>query len=105
MLKKLKEELKKSGIIKNLKGHESYKAEAGKFKWRIKKMLGIVKWFDEKKGYGFVTDNETGADYFCHFSSIISEEGYKILKEGQKVSFDEDEKEEKRLRAKNVRKV
>ncbi len=68
-------------------------------------MLGIVKWFDEKKGYGFVTDNETHEDYFCHFSSIISEDDYKILIEGQKVSFDKDEKEEKRLRTKNVRKI
>ena len=68
-------------------------------------MLGIVKWFDEKKGYGFVTDNETGADYFCHFSSIISEEGFKTVGDGQKVSFDLDKDDQDRPRAKNVRKV
>ena len=49
---------------------------------------GKVKWFDTKKGYGFVADSVSdGKDYFVHFSEIQSE-GYKTLEDGQKVSFD-----------------
>lgn len=68
-------------------------------------MLGKVKWFDERKGYGFLVDDETQEEYFCHFSSIISENGYKVLIDGQKVSFDKDEKAEKGLKSKNIRKI
>jgi len=49
---------------------------------------GKVKWFDGKKGYGFVSDSaSTGTDYFVHFSEIQTE-GFKTLEEGQKVSFE-----------------
>ena len=48
---------------------------------------GIVKFFDTKKGYGFIA-GEDGVDYFVHFSSIISESEYKTLSEGQEVVFD-----------------
>lgn len=47
---------------------------------------GIVKWFDEKKGYGFITV-EDGNDAFVHFSNIESE-GFKTLAEGQKVTLE-----------------
>lgn len=47
---------------------------------------GIVKFFDNKKGYGFINAEQT--DYFVHFSSIISDEDYKRLSEGDKVSFE-----------------
>ena len=47
---------------------------------------GTVKWFNESKGYGFITKDD-GADIFVHFSSINSE-GFKTLKEGQKVEFE-----------------
>ena len=47
---------------------------------------GVVKWFDEAKGYGFITPDEGGSDAFVHFSSINSE-GFKTLTEGQKVIF------------------
>ena len=47
---------------------------------------GIVKFFDNKKGYGFINADQT--DYFVHFSSIISDEDYKRLSEGDKVSFE-----------------
>ncbi|MBS6105996.1 cold shock domain-containing protein [Anaerococcus sp.] len=47
---------------------------------------GIVKFFDNKKGYGFINADQT--DYFVHFSSIISDEKYKKLYQGDKVSFD-----------------
>ena len=48
---------------------------------------GTVKFFNEKKGYGFIT-KEDGNDVFVHFTSIESEEDFKTLKEGQAVEFD-----------------
>ena len=46
---------------------------------------GVVKWFDSKKGYGFITSEDK--DIFVHYSGIISD-GFKSLTEGQNVSFD-----------------
>lgn len=48
---------------------------------------GTVKWFSNAKGYGFILSEEGGDDIFAHFSAIEME-GYKSLKEGQKVEFD-----------------
>lgn len=48
---------------------------------------GIVKFFDNKKGYGFIK-SDAGGDYFVHFTSIISDEDYKKLDEGDRVSFE-----------------
>ena len=49
---------------------------------------GTVKWFDTKKGYGFVADSVSeGKDYFVHFSEIQTD-GFKTLEEGQKVEFE-----------------
>ena len=48
---------------------------------------GIVKWFNECKGFGFITPHEGGEDIFFHFSAIMSA-GYKSLMENQRVSFD-----------------
>ena len=47
---------------------------------------GTVKWFNNKKGYGFITP-ESGDDIFVHYSAI-SDEGYRSLDEGQAVEFD-----------------
>jgi CspA family cold shock protein len=47
---------------------------------------GKVKWFSNKKGYGFIT-KEDGTDIFVHFSAIVAE-GYKSLKENQEVEFE-----------------
>ncbi|MEK7729582.1 MAG: cold-shock protein [candidate division KSB1 bacterium] len=47
---------------------------------------GTVKWFNEAKGYGFVK-RDSGEDVFVHFKSILTE-GFKTLKEGQKVQFE-----------------
>lgn len=48
---------------------------------------GTVKWFNAKKGFGFITNSESGEDVFVHYSGIVSD-GYKTLDEGQNVSFD-----------------
>jgi cold shock protein len=47
---------------------------------------GVVRWFDSKKGYGFI--DVAGVDYFAHYKDIEME-GYKDLQEGQKVTFRE----------------
>jgi CspA family cold shock protein len=47
---------------------------------------GTVKWFNEKKGYGFI-EQEDGPDVFVHYSGIVSD-GYKTLNEGDRVTFD-----------------
>ena len=60
---------------------------------------GRVKWFDAKKGFGFI-EQEGGDDVFVHFRAIISE-GYKTLDEGQEVEF-ELEDGEKGPQAANV---
>ena len=48
---------------------------------------GTVKWFNDSKGFGFITPDEGGDDLFAHFSAIQSA-GFKSLKENQKVSFE-----------------
>jgi CspA family cold shock protein len=48
---------------------------------------GTVKWFNDSKGFGFITPDGGGKDLFAHHSSIQGG-GFKSLKEGQKVSFD-----------------
>jgi CspA family cold shock protein len=62
---------------------------------------GTVKWFNDAKGFGFITQDDGGADVFCHFSAIQNE-GFKTLAEGQKVEF-EVKKGPKGLQAENVR--
>ena len=64
---------------------------------------GTVKWFNEAKGYGFISNDDGSGDVFVHFSAIQSE-GYKTLAEGQKVTYDTeaDPKNPSKLRAVNV---
>ena len=48
---------------------------------------GIVKWFNNEKGFGFITNSENNEDLFVHFSGIASD-GYKSLNDGDDVTFD-----------------
>lgn len=63
---------------------------------------GTVKWFNDQKGYGFLTQ-DSGEDVFVHFSAI-SGDGYRSLQEGDKVTF-EVEPGDKGLKAVNVRRA
>ncbi|MGQ9655759.1 MAG: cold-shock protein [Thermodesulfobacteriota bacterium] len=63
---------------------------------------GIVKWFNDKKGYGFIQQRD-GRDLFVHFSSI-NMSGFKTLNEGDRVSF-EVEETDRGPQAKNVQKI
>lgn len=66
-------------------------------------MQGKVKWFNESKGYGFITPDDGSKDVFVHFSAIEAE-GYKVLHEGDEVSFELQETDKGR-QAVNVAKI
>jgi cold shock protein len=63
---------------------------------------GIVKWFNDKKGYGFINEDQ-GRDIFVHFSAIDMQ-GFKTLSEGDVVMFDVEESD-RGPEAKNVKKT
>ena len=65
-------------------------------------MNGTVKWFNDKKGYGFLVQ-EDGQDLFVHYTSVDMP-GFKTLREGDRVSF-EIEETDRGPQAKNVRRV
>ncbi|MDN3523277.1 cold-shock protein [Halomonas ramblicola] len=62
---------------------------------------GTVKWFNDTKGYGFISPDDSGDDLFAHFSEIQAE-GFKSLQDGQKVSF-EVTQGKKGLQASNIK--
>ena len=73
-------------------------------KERTKKMAqGIVKWFNDSKGFGFISQDDGGNDVFVHHTAIESE-GFRTLAEGQRVEF-EVQQGPKGLQAANVRAV
>ena len=63
---------------------------------------GKVKWFDAKKGYGFITDNETQKDIFLHVSAL-EDSKLRVLKEEQTLNYDIKEEKDK-LQAINLKK-
>ncbi len=68
-----------------------------------KMATGTVKWFNDAKGFGFITQDDGGEDVFCHHTAIQAD-GFRSLAEGQKVQFDVT-KGPKGLQAANVRAV
>jgi CspA family cold shock protein len=64
---------------------------------------GTVKWFNETKGFGFISNDDGSGDVFVHFSAIQGN-GFRTLAEGQQVTFDteQDPKDRNKLRAVNV---
>ena len=63
---------------------------------------GIVKWFNDAKGFGFITPDDGGKDLFAHFSEIQAG-GFKSLAEGQRVEFVADKAQRDRKRQKSAR--
>ena len=51
---------------------------------------GTVKWFNETKGYGFISNDDGSGDLFVHFSNIMGD-GFKTLRDGEAVEFDQSE--------------
>ncbi|MGQ4878526.1 cold-shock protein [Billgrantia sp. LNSP4103-1] len=64
---------------------------------------GTVKWFNDSKGFGFITPTDGGDDLFAHFSEIQAD-GFKSLQEGQSVSFDVTQGK-KGLQASNIKQI
>lgn len=70
----------------------------------VSKLTGSVKWFNPQKGFGFLTRDDGQRDVFVHFSAIQSNDTFRNLNEGERVSF-EVEDGPKGPRAKNVERI
>ena len=64
------------------------------------RMKGRVKWFDDKRGYGFIT-SEAGEDVYVHYTAVVKE-GYRTLKHNWRVEFDVATADDGRIEARNV---
>lgn len=65
---------------------------------------GVVKWFNDEKGYGFITPDDGSADVFAHFSNIVQDSGRRTLLEGEQVEF-ETAQGPKGLQAENIHRL
>ena len=74
-----------SDVVSTQVSFQSVQVDAAEAVHQRNKVNGIVKWFNESKGFGFI-EQESGPDVFAHFSAIVSD-GFKTLMEGQKVQF------------------
>lgn len=66
-------------------------------------MIGIVKWFDDKRGYGFITGKD-GVDTYVHYTAIVSD-GYRTLKHNWRVEYDVVVDDGGRVEARNVKPI
>ncbi len=66
-----------------------------------KVFTGTVKWFNNRKGFGFIVSDETESDVMLHHSAIVMD-GFKTAKEGDTVQFEIDENRKPKLAAKNA---
>ena len=90
-------------ILKELRSSKNLKIDTNLNKMKGLKMpSGKVKWFNAKKGYGFITDNETQKDIFLHVSAL-EESKLRVLKEEQTITYDIKE-EKNKLQAINIKK-
>ena len=63
---------------------------------------GTVKWFNDAKGFGFITQDGGGEDVFCHHTAIQAD-GFRTLSEGQKISFDLERGQQGKTSAVNLK--
>ena len=91
------------GRLRELRQTERWISSRSKHERRSEMATGTVKWFNDAKGYGFITQDGGGDDVFCHHTAIQAD-GFRTLTEGQKVQF-ETSKGPKGLQAQNVRPI
>ncbi len=101
-------ERKKRIKTENIKRVKKLQRQKNRIQFLRKRMAvlmaqGKVKWFNSKKGYGFITEEKTEKDIFLHVSSL-EESKLRVLKENQKISF-EIKKSKNKLQAINLKKA
>merc|ERR1719253_2049019 len=82
-------------------GVESLASRVAYFSSDRNGMTGVVKWFDAKKGFGFIVPDDGSADVFVHYS-VVNTNGFKSLADGEQVEFDILSAEDGRIKATNV---
>ena len=92
----------KQKILKELKNFKNLKIDTNLQMRGLLMASGKVKWFNAKKGYGFITDDETQKDIFLHVSALENSK-LRVLKEEQSIVYDIKEEKDK-LQAINIKK-